>query len=1052
MLMFAAVLTALAYAAVGGLALALAIPPAGVAPLYPPAGIALAACLVYGRAVLPGVYLGSLAVNLYAAAERAPIDPVSMALCAAMAFGAALQAGFGSWLARRLVAQPTVLNEPRDIARFFALVAPLACLISASIGIGALAGAGILSAAAVPQQWLAWWAGDTLGTLIAAPAVLTLIGKPRAEWAHRRLSVGACLLLATGLLALALSQLVRWDEERIQLTFEQAAERATESVASQMPLPLYALEAMRGLVVASATVSAEGFARAARPWLDGNPALQAVGHAAWVPRSDIHAHEAQTPTQGPSAPLVQDPSSGPAPHGSEPAWVVRHVESRTGRQAAPGLDRSSLPVAGNAIDEARRGGVPIGWFGSALAQGADGGAGITVLQALYAGSPVTEQQRFDQTAGLVFATLQPERMLAALRRALPPYLHVCIGQTQTAQQPAPLAGDAACTLAKAGAETLVHEQALGFSKHPLQLRVVASRAAMPEAQRRSSVLFAMVGLAAVALLGALLLTMTGRTRRIEAAVAERTADLQWEVIQHRRTESALRDSEQRLRNILDHIPIAVIHTDLAGRIDESNPKLQQMLGYSAQELSGMNVLDITHPDDRAAELTLSTQLVRGEIPVYRRDKRNIAKDGRIVWVLAVVTVLCDTAGRPQRMVGVMEDITEHLKLQEAEQARARAEAASRAKSDFVSRMSHELRTPLNAMLGFAQLLELDRQQPLADHQMQWTGRIQQAGWHLLHMINDTLDLSRIESGTLRLDVQALDVTELARATADLLQHNAQRRRVSLTIDIDPEANSVMGDLTRVKQILTNLMSNAIKYNAEGGRVRCTSRLRDEGIVEIEVSDTGLGMSPEQLSELFQPFNRLGREKSGEEGTGIGLVISQRLTELMGGTLRARSTPGVGSSFVLALAHAGREAGSRALADDSEPAALFYRQRIVHYIEDNETNAEVMRGILAQRPQIKLDVSANGLDGIAAIRLQHPSLILLDMHLPDIDGLELLRHLKSDPATADIPVVVVSADATAARITEATAAGAAHYLTKPVNVVEILSLLDQQLENLDTRFG
>jgi CheY-like chemotaxis protein len=226
-------------------------------------------------------------------------------------------------------------------------------------------------------------------------------------------------------------------------------------------------------------------------------------------------------------------------------------------------------------------------------------------------------------------------------------------------------------------------------------------------------------------------------------------------------------------------------------------------------------------------------------------------------------------------------------------------------------------------------------------------------------------------------------------------------------------------------------------------------------VAVEVNDTGIGMTSAQLAQLFQPFNRLGREGGPIEGTGIGLVISLRLAELMSGTLFAQSSPGTGSTLTLELPRAAAAPPPSTRIDDDRDRQLTdaqYRQRVVHYVEDNETNVEVMRGILALRPQIKLEVSTLGLDGLAAIRQRRPSVILLDMHLPDIDGLELLRHLQADADTCDIPIMVVSADATEARIADAIAAGATHYLTKPVNVPQFLAALDAVLEELDTLFG
>jgi CheY-like chemotaxis protein/nitrogen-specific signal transduction histidine kinase len=403
-----------------------------------------------------------------------------------------------------------------------------------------------------------------------------------------------------------------------------------------------------------------------------------------------------------------------------------------------------------------------------------------------------------------------------------------------------------------------------------------------------------------------------------------------------------------------------------------------------------------------------------------------------------------------RLAGAVEDIAEHLRLEASERALDLAEAASRTKSEFVSRMSHELRTPLNAMIGFAQLLGLDREPVLAPHQHDWAGQIQRAGWHLLDMINDTLDLARLESGAVQLALHPVQVPAMVAASLSMVSNAARLRGVVLHEEHSPDALLAMAEETRLKQVLTNLLSNAVKYNIEGGSVVVGTGVDSLGRVEITVRDSGLGMSPEQMAALFQPYNRLGRESSNIEGTGIGLVISRRLAELMGGTLEAASMAGQGSVFTLRLARA--EAGAALRPAVAPNAPLPYQQRLVHYIEDNETNIEVMRGILAQRPQVVLHVSTMGLDGLSAIRRQRPDLILLDMQLPDISGLELLRHLKQDDSVADIPVMVVSADATTSRMQDALTLGAAHYLTKPVDIARFLLTLDEMLEDIDTRWG
>ena len=322
------------------------------------------------------------------------------------------------------------------------------------------------------------------------------------------------------------------------------------------------------------------------------------------------------------------------------------------------------------------------------------------------------------------------------------------------------------------------------------------------------------------------------------------------------------------------------------------------------------------------------------------------------------------------------------------------------------------------------------------------------------MINDTLDLSRIESGDLTLLPTRLDLAQLLDGAEAMVETDARARGLSVQRALAPDARHAWGDATRVKQVLTNLLSNAVKYNVDGGSIVIGSRavLGDspgQAAVEISISDTGLGLSEAQQRELFQPYNRLGRERSGTAGTGIGLVISQRLAEMMGGRLSASSIEARGSRFVLRLPAAPDDgATSPEVAGPAPQAPVYSGRRRVLYIEDHEVNAELMRGMLAQRPQIDLVVCNSAAAGMAALSTELPDLLLLDMQLPDMDGLALLRWLRETVPGDALPTVVVSANALPEQIEAALAAGARHYVTKPVDLLLLLGLLDELLQNAD----
>jgi signal transduction histidine kinase/CheY-like chemotaxis protein len=376
-------------------------------------------------------------------------------------------------------------------------------------------------------------------------------------------------------------------------------------------------------------------------------------------------------------------------------------------------------------------------------------------------------------------------------------------------------------------------------------------------------------------------------------------------------------------------------------------------------------------------------------------------------------------------------------------AREAAEEANRSKSEFLSRMSHELRTPLNAVLGFAQLLEIEELAP-ADHDS--VKQILKGGRHLLDLINEVLDITRIETGTFQLSPEPVlagevldDIVELTKPLAAQANIHLLTGATSGRCDVH-----VLADRQRLKQILLNLVSNAIKYNRPGGTVALSCERSESSVLRIRVHDTGPGIRPEHVGLLFTPFERLGAEHTSVEGSGIGLALSRRLAEAMGGTIDVETTLGQGTTFWVELpvveGPVERYVRLNGHEDLEKPAAM-QRTRKILYIEDNVSNLRLVERILARDGDIELVSAMQGRLGVELAREHRPALILLDLHLPDIAGDEVLRQLRDDPETSSIPVVVVSADATAGQITRLLAEGARAYLTKPLDVSELRDLVD-----------
>jgi PAS domain S-box-containing protein len=516
--------------------------------------------------------------------------------------------------------------------------------------------------------------------------------------------------------------------------------------------------------------------------------------------------------------------------------------------------------------------------------------------------------------------------------------------------------------------------------------------------------------------------------------------------------------------ILTSANFSIIATDEKGIIQLFNVGAERMLGYQAAEVvNRINPSDIHDPHEvtaraRALSLELGTTITPGFEALAFKASRGIediyeltyiCKDGSRFPAIVSITALRDDYGDiiGYLLIGTDNSVRKQVEL-ELHNAMAVAKKANLAKSDFLSSMSHELRTPLSAILGFAQLIESGTPPPTIS-QKRSVDQILKAGWYLLELINEILDLALIESGRLSLSLEPLSLSEVMRECQAMIEPQAQKRGISVAFPQFAIRYFVKADRTRVKQLLINLLSNAIKYNKVGGAVVVDCVATTAGRIRVRVEDTGEGLAPDKLEQLFQPFNRLGQEASGEEGTGIGLVVCKRLVELMGGAIGVESTVGTGSVFWFEL---NLTAAPRPAAGAIEPSAVAPARaeadaqvRTLLYVEDNPANLMLVEDLIARRSDISLLSAGDGSCGIEIARASRPDVILMDINLPGISGIQALKILADDPLTAHIPVIALSANAIPRDIEKGLEAGFFRYLTKPIKVGEFMDTLDVALK-------
>ena len=537
----------------------------------------------------------------------------------------------------------------------------------------------------------------------------------------------------------------------------------------------------------------------------------------------------------------------------------------------------------------------------------------------------------------------------------------------------------------------------------------------------------------------------------ELQVHQIELEMQNEALRQARTdaETAL----QQYTELYDFSPVGHFTLGRDGIVRQVNLAGAALLGLVRSTLTGRRLGDLVEGKDRVAFAAFLERIFAArtrEIGELSLSSQGIAP--RFVHIEGIA----DATGESCRVV--VMDITERKQFEHAlqennlelERAKAAAEKANLAKSEFLSKMSHELRTPLNAVLGFAQLMAAGKPPPTAA-QILSIDQILEAGWYLLRLINEILDLAMIESGKVTMSQEAIALTDMLQDCEAMITPQALKHEIALTFPCFDRPCYVHADRTRLKQVMINLLSNAIKYNRAGGTVTVQCDMSGEHRVRISIHDTGAGLTPEQVAQLFQPFNRLGQDARAEQGTGIGLVVTKQLLELMGGVIGVESHVGGGSVFWIELA-----ASSAPVLMASNSGARSVEQRVhlaphvsssprtLLYVEDNPANLALVEQLIARRNDLTLLTAIDRHLGIQLARVHQPDVILMDINLPGISGFGALKVLHEDPATAHIPIMALSANAMERDILRGLEAGFFRYLTKPIKVDEFMDALDTAL--------
>ncbi len=883
-------LVAFAYYLTGRLGLLLAIPPGYATAVWPPSGIALVSILAWGYRVSPGILAGSLLINIATSFDGSSWTTIlaSGSVAAGIGLGASLQAAAGTFLIRRFVGFPNSLVREQDVVRFLLLGGPVACLVSATMGITGLWAAGMIPASGIAFNWWTWWVGDTIGVLVCAPLVLIWTATPREIWKQRRISVGIPLCGLFGLAIFFFARISAWEQEELRVEFNNRADVEANKVRESFENHLDILYSLSGLYEAFREVGEQEFAVFAEREIRQHPGIQALE---WIPRVRDEARsdfERRAASRGhPGFKILERHPTGRLEPATRRAdyFPVQYLVPRTGNEILFGYDVASDAVRAEALWQASERGAPAATARITLLSRQE--SGVLVFLPVYEGTPAPDR-RGEALRGFVTAVLRPTDILG-----------VCLGAAGTADLSVRLVD----TQAAAGASLLARnggdpkEASTAFARS-VALSVAgrswalhfAPNATYLDARRSWKAWAGLAGmLLFTGLLGAFLLVVSGRSAMVEQMVTARTAELsstnaslEREVAERRRSEDALKISEERFRLLGAAAPIGIFLTDIQGNCLFTNARWQEITGLTLEQSLGEGWSRAIHPDDREEVFQLWSEAVRTKT-LFAHEFRFLRPDGRICWVSARASELRSHDGTPVGFVGTDEDVTERREM-------------DRRKREFISVVSHELRTPLTSISGALGLISSGVTGPLQKPTQDMMNVAYRNCDRLIRLINDILDLEKVESGRMDFHLEPLPLTPLVEQALEANRAYSQPLQVSLKLSSPLPGAHVRADADRMMQVLTNLLSNAAKYSPPGAGVT-VDILRREGGIRVSVSDQGPGIPEEFRERIFQKFAQADSSDTRQKGgTGLGLSIVKAIIEKFGGRVGFDSGADEGSTF------------------------------------------------------------------------------------------------------------------------------------------------------------